>query len=170
MDKNTCCFFGHRKIVTTDILKAKLYHIIECLIITENVDTFLFGCNSDFNDLCYQIVCSLKINYPHIRRIYVRAQFPYINEEYRSHLLQQYEETYFPQHMLNAGKSRYVERNYEMINKSKFCIVYFDDKCSPPRRKNKNTDLLDYQPKSGTAISIAYAAKKQKNIINILKI
>ena len=70
--------------------------------------------------------------------------------------------------MENAGKASYVERNQEMINNSKFCVVYYDENYLPPRRKNSRRDLFDYQPKSGTAVAYDYAVKKKKEIINVL--
>ena len=42
----------HRKINETEELKQKLTEVIENLIVHENVDTFLFGSKSEFNDLC----------------------------------------------------------------------------------------------------------------------
>ena len=61
----------------------------------------------------------------------------------------------------------YVERNREMINKSKFCIVYYDENYAPPRRRKSRYDLFDYQPKSGTKLAYDYAVKKEKEIINV---
>ena len=78
-----------------------------------------------------------------------------------------YEETYFPKRALNAGKSVYVERNFEMIENSDICIVYYTDGYLPPRRKNSKKDLFDYQPKSGTEIAYKYSMSKKKIIINI---
>lgn len=66
--------------------------------------------------------------------------------------------------MLNAGKASYVERNYEMINKSAYCVVYYHENYAPPRRKNSKRDVTDYQPKSGTKIAYDYAIKKSKVI------
>ena len=73
--------------------------------------------------------------------------------------------------MEKAGKASYVERNQEMINHSKFCVVYYDENYLPPRRKNGKRDLFDYQPKSGTKVALDYAIKRNKNIIyaNIIK-
>ena len=167
MNRNTCCFFGHRKIDITSEMRCKLYNIIKKLVINEGIDTFLFGSKSQFDKLCYQIISKLKAEYPHIKRIYVRAQFPYIDNDYMSYLLENYEETYFPDNMLKAGRASYVERNYEMINKSEFCILYFDKNYLPPRRKKSNKGLTDYQPKSGTRIAYDYAVRKQRKIINI---
>jgi len=50
-------------------------------------------------------------------------------------MLKDYENTYYPENMANAGKASYVERNQEMINKSDFCVVYYDEKYLPPCRK-----------------------------------
>ena len=164
---HTCCFFGHRKITETDELKSKLYNEIETLITYKKVHTFLFGSKSQFDDLCYKIVTELKEKYQHIKRIYVRAEFPYIDDNYKKYLLESYEDTYYPSKMIDAGKAAYVERNYEMINNSRYCICYYDENYMPPRRKNSRRDLLDYQPKSGTGIAFDYARKKELNIINL---
>ena len=153
MKEKTCCFFGHREINETEVLKTKLMEIIEKLIVDENVDTFLFGSKSQFNSLCLELVTELKEKYPHIKRIYVRAEYPYISEQYKNYLLESYEDTYYPEHIIGSGKAAYVERNYEMINKSQHCIVYYDEQNAPTTRK------------SGTKIALDYAIIKQKNII-----
>ena len=84
-------------------------------------------------------------------------------------MLERYEDTYFPEKMSNAGKASYVERNQEMINKSGFCVVYYDENYLPPRRKNSRRELTDYQPKSGTGVAYSYAVKKKKVIINVFE-
>ena len=164
--EKSCCFFGHRKIYETAELKNNLYEIIENLIVNKNIDTFLFGSKSQFDDLCHKTVTDLREKYPHLKRIYVRSAFQYIPDWYEDSLLQHYEDTYFPEHMENAGRASYVERNQEMINKSDFCIVYYDENYAPPKRKNSRRDLTDYQPRSGTKIAYDYAVKKKKIIIN----
>ena len=155
MDRKTCCFFGHRKITETDELKAKLIETIEKLIVDEKVNTFLFGSKSRFNNLCLEVVTEIKEKYPHIKRVYVRAEYPYINEHYRNYLLENYEETYFPEKIINSGRAAYVERNYEMIDNSRFCIVYYDKQGAPTTRK------------SGTKIALDYAIKQGKKIIRV---
>ncbi len=55
-----CCFVGHRRIVVTKELVKNVYFVVEHLIKNEQVDTFLFGSRSQFNDLCYEIVSELK--------------------------------------------------------------------------------------------------------------
>ena len=91
----------------------------------------------------------------------------YIPTHTEVRLLENNEGTYFPEYMENAGRASYVERNQEMINKSDFCIVYYDENYLPPRRKNSRRDLFDYQPKSGTAVAYDYAVKKKKEIVNV---
>lgn len=165
---HTCCFFGHRKTDVTDELINRLNKIVEVLIKEGKVDTFLFGSKSEFNDLCYMVVTELKQKYPHIKRIYVRAEFRFIDEGYRSYLLKQYEETYYPEKIINAGNAAYVERNREMIDKSSFCVVYYDENYAPPRRRNSRRNLTGYQPKSGTKLAYDYAKRKGVRIFNAL--
>ena len=149
---NTCCVFGHRTINETQYLRTKITEVIEKLITDENVDTFLFGSKSRFNSLCYELVTNLKEKYPHIKRIYVRAEFPVINDDYKAYLLELYEDTFYPEKIKGSGRAAYVERNYEMINKSKYCIVYYDEANAPTTRK------------SGTRIALDYAVKQKRNI------
>ncbi len=167
MKDKTCCFFGHRKIEDTEELRTKLYETIEKLIVDENIDTFLFGSKSDFNSLCHELVTKIKEKHPHIKRVYVRAEYPFVDENYIKYLLEDYEDTYFPEHMVSAGKASYVERNQYMIDKSSVCVVYYNPDYAPPRRKNSRHDLTTYQPKSGTKLAYDYAVKKGKTIFNI---
>jgi len=117
------------------------------------VDTFLFGSKSEFDRLCLELVTKLKEKYPHVKRIYVRAEFPFINDDYLNYLLKSYDDTYYPEKLHGAGRAAYVERNYEMINNSKYCIVYYDEQNAPTTRK------------SGTKIAIDYAIKKGSDVI-----
>ncbi len=163
MKEATCCFIGHRKIKESKELSRKLYSSIESLILNEKVDTFLFGSKSQFNDLCYKIVTVLKEKYPYIKRIYVRAEFPYIDDKYKNYLLTRYEHTYFPEKIKNAGKATYIERNYEMIDKSGFCVIYYNKNYSPQKKGE-----LYRISKSGTQLAYAYAEKKCLWVKNVL--
>lgn len=69
--------------------------------------------------------------------------------------------------MINAGKAAYVERNYEMIDNSSYCVIYYDENYMPPRRKNSSRELFDYQLSSGTAVAYDYAVNKEISIINL---
>ncbi len=152
---HTCCFFGHRTMNETEELISQLRAIIETLITDKKVDTFLFGSKSRFNDLCHETVTKIKEKYPHIKRIYVRAEYPDIDDSYKAYLLKSYEDTYYPNKIKGSGRAVYVERNYEMINNSKFCIVYYDEQNAPTTRK------------SGTKIALEFALKMKKHIIHV---
>ena len=161
-EKNkTCCFIGHRKINETDKLKAVLYSVVNDLIVRKDVCTFLFGSKSRFDELCYSVVTKLKEKHTHINRVYVRAEYPHINEEYHSYLSEKYEDTYYPEHIINAGKVAYIERNYEMINRSEYCICCYDENYTPPRSRDNR------QPKSGTKTAYEYAVRHCGHVINV---
>ena len=164
---HTCCFFGHRKINETKHLNDIVYKNVESLIVDNGVNVFLFGSKSQFDDLCHKVVANLKQKYPHIKRIYVRAKFPYIDDNYKRYLLLNHEDTYYPNRIINSGKAAYVERNYKMIDKSNFCVVYYDENYMPPKRKHSKKDLIDYQPKSGTKLAYDYAKRKGLILNNV---
>ena len=163
----TCCFFGHREIEENEELVLKLKLEIEKLIDEKRVSIFLFGSNSRFDDLCYRIISQLKERYSHIKRVYVRASYADIGRGYERYLATKYEESYCPEKIRRAGRASYVERNKEMIDKSSFCIIYYDKSYLPPKRKKSNRDLTNYQPQSGTALAYAYALRKEIEIINV---
>ncbi len=167
MEQKGCCFFGHRKIKNKDLLKNKLLQITEKLIVCENIKTFYLGSKSEFDDLCREVLTEQKEKYSHIDRVYIRAEFQYINDTYEKYLLANCDRTYYPEKLENAGKAVYVERNNEMIDKSTHCVCYFIDAYAPPKRKNSKKDFKSYQPKSGTATAYNYAVKKNKIIINL---
>lgn len=146
----TCCFLGHREICETEELRAQLYTSIKELIVNRKTDTFLFGSKSQFITLCYALVTELKREFPYIKRIYVRAEFPVIREDYLAYLLERYEGTYYPEKLVGAGRSVYIKRNAEMIDISNFCVFYYDEAYLPKGRK------------SGTKIALDYAVKHKK--------
>jgi len=149
MNETTCCFFGHRTIIDTPILRERIATTIEHLIVSKHVDTFLFGSKSQFNSLCYELVTQIKERHPHIRRIYVRAEFPHIDTLYTQYLSERYEDTYFPARLARAGKVVYVERNREMIDRSSYCLVYWQ---------------ADHARRSGTKLALRYANQKKRTL------
>ena len=161
-----CCFFGHRKIEGEE-LKGKLTEVIENLILYEGVKTFMFGSKSQFNDLCRKVLKEEKETFTFLKRVYVRDDGPYSDETYARTPWRDWEETYFPERAINAGRATYTQRNYDMIDKSDFCVVYYKEDYLPPRRKMAKRDVCDYQPKSGTAVAYEYAKRKSKKIINL---
>ncbi len=152
MNNTACCFIGHREVKDAEVIKERVKHIICALISNEGIDTFLFGSVGEFNRLCLEAVTEIKEEHPHIKRVYVRAEFPYINDSYKKYLLQSYDDTYFPEKIINAGSAVYVERNRIMIEESHYCVTYF----------NEN----ETKKKSGTRLACEFAKKHKKKIIN----
>ena len=163
--QHSCCFFGNRNTPVTPDLKSIILQTVEMLIAVEKVDTFLFGSKSSFNSLCLEAVTELKQKFPHVKLVYVRAEYPYIDEAYKAYLLNFCDETYFPERLSDAGKAVYVERNREMIDKSRFCIVYYDEGYTPSSRcKASDMLIVPEARKSGTKLALDYAIKKKKEI------
>ena len=148
------CFIGHRVIQKSEKLLSTLKQTIIDLV-KKGTTTFLFGSMSAFDEVAWGVVTELKALYPFIKRVYVRSTYSYIDTSYEDYLLGSYEETYFPAKVEHAGKASYVERNREMINRSTYCVFYYDENYTPLNRN------------SGTKHAYLYALKKKKQIINL---
>lgn len=162
-------FIGHRKIQNSELLTEHIKQTVLNLIDEKQVDTFLFGSRSAFDDLCLETVTEIKKLRPHIKRIYVRAAYPYIDSAYEAYLLKFYDATYIPDKIENAGKAAYVERNEYMIDKADLCIFYYDKNYKPPLKPAARGRVFGEQPQSGTKIAYEYAVKKQKEIVNLFR-
>lgn len=152
-----CCFIGHR-MFNVSKFKEKLTELVERLIAKEGVSTFLFGSRSEFNYECFSIVKDLKEKYNHIKLVYVRAEMERLTDVDEVSILGQYDETYFSSYAINAGKYCYIRRNEEMIDKSDYCVFYYN----PEYIKKRNVPT-----NSGTEIAYNYAKSMNKEIINI---
>lgn len=148
----TCCFIGHREICDTSALRSQLYQLLEKLITEKRVDVFLFGSKSKFNSLCYALTTQLQCQYPHIQRVYVRSEFPVIRDDYQNYLMTRYEDSYYPENIIGAGRSVYIKRNEIMIDQSQYCVFYYQESYKP---ENRN---------SGTRLALNYALKHKKTI------
>lgn len=161
------CFIGHRTIADGDAVYSCLFATVETLI-REGHSKFLLGSRSEFNSMAVSILKELKPKYPHIERIYVRAEYPHINEDYRSFLLESCDDTFFPEALLSAGRAIYAERNQILIDESSICVFYYDSTYAlPPTQSNRR--LIPQNRKSGTHIAYDYAVRKGKTIINLYK-
>lgn len=157
-----CSFFGHRDTPQTDELKQKVRETVERLIVEEDVDTFLFGSRSKFDELCHMVVTELKEKYPHIQRIAYLCkhesgclvgagmeQKRRIKElTGRDVYVPEYEDIRKSDRVNSAGRAAYVERNYWMIDESNYAIIHI----------NKNYSLR--QSTSGAWLVCQYAIKK----------
>ena len=148
------CFIGHRNVDSKDVLYPCLLAVLEDLILAGHT-VFYLGSRSEFNSMAVSVLKELKAKYPQIHRIYVRAEYPHINEDYHAFLLESCDETYYPEQLHLAGRSVYVERNQYIIDRSSVCVFYYDEEQSNSRKK------------SGTRIAYEYAIRSQKEIVNL---
>ena len=88
--------------------------------------------------------------------------YPELGEPYIGYILRDFEDTYMPERIENAGIARYVERNQEMIDGSDYCVFYFDSTYLPRERRYSKNCLTEYQPKSGTWLAFNYACQKKR--------
>ena len=161
------CFIGHRTITVTDELCERIRTTVLDLIDNQGVDTFLFGSRSQFDELCLKIVTEIKEIRPHIRRIYVRAEYPYISADYEKYLLTFYDETYMPENIIRAGKAIYIERNRHMIDFSDICIFYYNNKNNKLTKAESENRYFLYPSVSGTNTAYENAIKQNKKMLNL---
>ena len=152
----SCCILGHRKFHLTDALRLKIEETIIYLITEHNVSTFFFGSKSNFTDVCFSVITQLKNRYPKIKRVYIRAEYPHINQAYLQYLSSLFEDTYYYNKNLKSGKYNYIKRNQILVDKSDFCLFYYNPEYQP---QSKTT--------SGTKLAYCYALKKEKIIFNL---
>lgn len=164
----SCCFIGHRNIEVTDTLTTHVRTVVLDLL-NKGVEIFYFGSRSQFNDLCWNIVTDLKTDYPNILRVYIRAEYQYVDNDYTNYLLQFYEDTFYPSQVEGSGKIAYVKRNQLMIGASDYCLFYYNPNYTLPMRKSKY-GLPPKAVRGGTKLAYDYAVSKSKRIINLYEI
>lgn len=181
MEKFKCCFIGHRKIIITKELQDYLESLVMELITKYNVNCFIFGSCSEFDDLCHEIVTYYQEYYTNIMRIVYNchsesavlkankakleiAMLHVLNKKVN---LKDFDDYVQSDSVYFAGKASYVKRNQEMIDASNFCVFYYN-KNYEPKTKNQYSSR-----KSGTRIAYEYAIRKQektgKFIINVFE-
>ena len=151
----SCCVIGHRRVEISEQLKNNIKEIIYNLI-NKGVSKFLFGSKSEFVDLCNEIVIDIQKEFPNVQRIYVRAEYPIISEEYYKYLKTLYDDSYYYDSKKISGKLSYIKRNEFLVRVSDYCLFYYKDSYQP------NT-----KTKSGARLAYDYATKKRKAIINV---
>ncbi|MBQ8615728.1 MAG: hypothetical protein IJ415_04105 [Clostridia bacterium] len=170
----SCCIIGHRKIIQTDKFKEEVKNKLENLIVNNNVNTFLFGSNSEFNDLCYNIIFKLKEKFPKIKMIFyptkVETAFTYDEFKEIEHKIKNgkkfsskiFDEIKEKEVVNNANyKYSYVIRNKCLIDDSDMCLFYYN------LGEFVGAEFAGYRIKSGTKIAYEYAEKENKKIILI---
>ena len=161
--ESACCFIGHRNIERASEVQEKLRKELRKLI-EQGTTRFIFGDHSEFNTLCYDTVTELMQEYPQIKRVKFRKDYPEITESVKQYFFNGYEDNICPKGVAQSGRASYVERNQAMIMASDICIFYYNKDYQPKRRKESKHS---YQPKSGTRIAYEFAISKKKEIVNL---
>ena len=173
----TCSFFGYRDTPQTEELKEKIRGIVERLIVEEEVNTFLFGSRSKFDELCHMVVTEVKEKYPKIRRVAylckhetgclvgagVELTRKIKDLTGRDAYVPEYEEIKKSDRVNSAGRASYVERNQEIIDESDIVVFHL-----LPETKGDSVERLV----SGTVFAFEYACRKRKKIqeMNIIRV
>ena len=149
-------FIGHREIKHEALLELKLIKLIQSLL--PEIESFHFGSNSQFNDLCWQVVSQFQDDGTKFRMInfYCGNEHPILKEK-RIDGKQYFDEIILPQKTKISGKRLYIERNKALIDTSDIMVFYYNSNYSPQHSN------------SGTRIAYEYAKSKNKTIINLFK-
>ena len=151
-DCKICSFFGHRKMEITDQLYESAYsEIVKSIQL--GCRTFYFGGYSDFDDLCYSIVTSIKQKETqlNIERVYCVAQERYLYKKAGCFNREDYDKVVYLIPSFNGWYKSIYFRNCAMIDDSDVVIFCVEN------REN-----------SGAYKAFKYAKKKKdKVIVNI---
>lgn len=163
--EETITFIGHRTIAYSKELEDTLK---ECVLsfIHQGAKTFLFGSKSEFDTLALKVVTQLKKEYPYIKRVYVRAEYPNLSGLYEKIIMKNYDQTIYPSCVAESGRLCYIERNKYMIDHSDLCIFYYKEDYELPKKQVGNKY---YTRRSGTAMMVEYAKANKKKYIIINK-
>lgn len=137
-----CSFFGAKNGRCAEEAYPAVKTVVEKLITADGVNVFLFASQSEFELLCLKAVNELKNTFPNIRRLYVRAERGYVNDECKEFVASNYDDTFCPFEST-------AKRNYYMIDNSGYCVF-----------GNKK--------ESGTKRAYQYAVKKKKHVIDLM--
>lgn len=141
-----CSFFGDHNMNCTEEMYSRIKRTVETLITECGVDIFLFGSQNAFELLCLKAVTELKNTYTNIRRIYVRTEYKFIDDEYKKFVAKHYDDTFCPFEARNGKRIRY------MIDGSNHCVFHINGRCIA---------------EDGTKMAYKYAKRRKKHIINL---
>ncbi len=145
-------FVGHKNLILTDGLRAKIQKtILENLIEEDTV--FYCGGYGAFDNVCAGIVSSLKAMHPTIRSYFVT---PYVTESHqkRIQLLKDtgyYDDVLYPPLEKTPYRYAILKRNEFMINAADLVIAYVENTWG------------------GAFTTLEFARRKKKRIINLFK-
>ena len=150
---NVCSFFGHRDVTVSDELRARVTEAIRYAIDKLDCRIFYFGGYGDFDDLCYEIVTSIRESEPslNLQRIYCVPLEQRLYKKDRYYTPEKYEDKIYISRSFNGWYKSIYFRNCSMIDESHSVIFYAE------AREN-----------SGAYKAYQYAQKKKdKHVFNL---
>lgn len=132
MSAKSCCFTGHRYIpgLEQQVMRYKLYNLVESLILEEGVEIFYNGGALGFDMMAAFTVISLKKQYPNIKLYMVlpcRNQDKNWSAQSRKsykQILSQADKTYYTSEDYEHGCMH--RRNRFMVDNSDYCVAYYN--------------------------------------------
>lgn len=100
--ESACCFIGHRNIERASEVQEKLRKELRKLI-EQGTTRFIFGDHSEFFTLCYDTVTELIQEYPQIKRVKFRKDYPEITESVKQYFFNGYEDNICPKGVAQSG-------------------------------------------------------------------
>ncbi len=137
-------FCGHGSEIYDNNIRNILMQEIEKAV-NSGENEFLFGGYGNFDMLAAHVVKDIKNSYPQIRLILV---IPYLSMSFDADI---YDESVYPPLEKVPRKLAIIKRNEWMIDKSNTVIAFVKHNWG------------------GAAMTMEYAVKKKKNVINIIK-
>ena len=145
----SCTFCGHGHIYGSyEGVNQKCYDTVEKLINSCAIDCFLIGNYGDFDNLSASVCLALKKQYPHIT---VNLVLPY----YRPHLDDYDKERYARFDSVITPELEETPHRYRITKANEYMVDQAD------------TVIAYVRYDGGAAKTLAYAKRKQKNIINL---
>ena len=147
----SCCFFGHRDVSDIDSIKEQVKSVVTEIIENEGFDTFYFGGLGDFDDLCFEVLHSLKEKYPHIRLVFCFTDDRSLRKGSYDKTKKGFDECICLPLECNWWYTWIYYRNIAVISVSDLCVFYADPTAE----------------KSGARKALSYAVLKKKRFINL---
>ena len=149
---NSCSFFGHREISTTDELREAVRHEITAYI-NCGCKIFYFGGYGEFDRLCYETLTQIKesLALSDIKRIYCVSQERYLRKRTRYFDPEDYDELVYLVPAFQGWYKSIYYRNLAMIDASDAVLFY-----------------AEARAESGAYKAYKYAARKKDKFITNL--
>lgn len=141
----SCVFFGHRRYNYTE-QEGIIKEAIEKLINEHNVTQFFSGNRGEFDYLCVKIVNELKRDYKNLR---VTQFFSYIPQKVARDKTRIFDDSLYLLERAVPPRYAIIETNKKIVEKADYIL---------------SGATHDW---GGAATAIAYAYKKQKNVIDL---